>query len=181
MKRKMILNWLALVSLPLVAWGQGRVVEGQKVESKILKRAIPYSVYLPASYGSSERSYPVLYLLHGYSDDETAWVQFGQVHLAADQGMAAGTVAEMIVADARVRASAGTSTTTRAKSAIKMRCCRSLSPRWSGATAYAPSATTGPWAGCPWGALVPWCLPSSTLSSSALAWPIARQPERTNM
>ena len=30
-------------------------------------------------YETSERSYPVVYLLHGYSDDETGWIQFGEV------------------------------------------------------------------------------------------------------
>jgi len=47
--------------------------------SKILKGERKYAVYLPPDYETSERSYPVLYLLHGAGDDHTGWVQFGEV------------------------------------------------------------------------------------------------------
>ena len=75
----------------------GQVIEDQSVSSDLLGREIPYSVYLPPGYERSERSYPVVYLLHGFTDDETAWVQFGEVQLAADQGIANRTIPPMVI------------------------------------------------------------------------------------
>lgn len=66
-------------------------------ESKIMDQAVAYSVYLPSDYADSDRSYPVVYLLHGYTDDETAWVQFGEVNFAVDRGIASGEIPPMII------------------------------------------------------------------------------------
>ncbi len=65
----------------------GRVVEGQSLPSAILGRDVNFAVYLPPDYAASGRRYPVVYLLHGYTDDESAWIQFGEVNLAADRGI----------------------------------------------------------------------------------------------
>jgi putative tributyrin esterase len=35
---------------------------------------VKFNIILPRDYASSERRYPVLYLLHGYTDDYSAWV-----------------------------------------------------------------------------------------------------------
>ena len=75
----------------------GQVIENQRVSSDLLDREIPYSVYLPPGYERSERSYPVVYLLHGFTDDETAWVQFGEVQLAADRGIVNRTIPPMVI------------------------------------------------------------------------------------
>ena len=56
-----------------------------------------YSIYLPADYETSNRRYPVLYLLHGYTDDETGWTQFGEAHLIADRTVQSGESAPMII------------------------------------------------------------------------------------
>ena len=57
----------------------GKVYDDLVVNSKILKMDRKYAVYLPPDYETSGRSYPVLYLLHGSGDDQTGWVQFGEV------------------------------------------------------------------------------------------------------
>src|SRR5687768_17815623 len=57
----------------------GKVYDNLSMPSKILKMERKYAVYLPPGYETSERSYPVLYLLHGGGDDQTGWVQFGEV------------------------------------------------------------------------------------------------------
>jgi S-formylglutathione hydrolase FrmB len=75
----------------------GQVKESLKIESQLLGGPVEYSVYLPAGYDTSDRSYPVLYLLHGYSDDETGWVQFGEVARIADEGIAKGEVSPVII------------------------------------------------------------------------------------
>lgn len=75
----------------------GKVMESLEFESELRSEPLKYSVYLPADYESSERSYPVLYLLHGYSDDETGWIQFGEANQIADKGIANGDFASCII------------------------------------------------------------------------------------
>jgi len=67
------------------------------VKSEILVKEMKYAVYLPDGYAFSERAYPVLYLLHGYSDDQTGWIQFGEVQRIADQAIAEGRSSPMII------------------------------------------------------------------------------------
>ncbi|MGK7394053.1 MAG: alpha/beta hydrolase [Candidatus Cyclobacteriaceae bacterium M3_2C_046] len=76
---------------------QGTVIENLKFNSQAMNQEVGFSVYLPPDYETSNRRYPVLYLLHGYTDNETAWVQFGEVNYAADQGILTGEVTPMII------------------------------------------------------------------------------------
>ncbi|HKG07683.1 MAG TPA: alpha/beta hydrolase-fold protein, partial [Pedobacter sp.] len=65
---------------PLAALAQtGKVFDNLTLTSKILKSDRKYAIYLPPDYETSGRQYPVLYLLHGSGDDQTGWVQFGEV------------------------------------------------------------------------------------------------------
>jgi enterochelin esterase-like enzyme len=75
----------------------GQVLEGLKLSSAILGRDVHYAVYLPPDYGTSTRRYPVVYLLHGYTDDESGWIQYGEVNLAADRAIAAREIPPMII------------------------------------------------------------------------------------
>ena len=75
----------------------GKVMDNLSLESKILDGERKFSVYLPPDYESSSRSYPVLYLLHGYTDDHTGWVQFGEVLHIADQTIKSGEATSMII------------------------------------------------------------------------------------
>jgi len=56
-----------------------------------------YAVYLPPDYETSQRSYPVLYLLHGGGDDQTGWVQFGEVLRITDESIKSGIATPMII------------------------------------------------------------------------------------
>jgi len=76
---------------------QGKVMETTTVKSTILKMDRKYSIYLPAGYDDTDRSYPVLYLLHGHGDNHTGWVQFGQVQHIADKVIAEGKAGPMII------------------------------------------------------------------------------------
>jgi enterochelin esterase-like enzyme len=62
-----------------------------------LKGERKYAVYLPPDYETSQRSYPVLYLLHGGGDDQTGWVQFGEVHHITDRAIRDGKATPMII------------------------------------------------------------------------------------
>jgi len=83
----------------------GKVVEQNTVTSVILHRPVKYSLYLPPGYDTDQRTYPVVYLLHGYGDDQTGWLQFGEVNRYADKAIADGTIPPMII----VMPDAGTS------------------------------------------------------------------------
>ena len=55
-------------------------------------------VYLPAEYAAHpEKAYPVLYLQHGYGENETCWTMQGHVNFILDNEIAAGTAVPMIV------------------------------------------------------------------------------------
>ncbi|MCH1431869.1 MAG: esterase family protein [Flavobacteriaceae bacterium] len=75
----------------------GKVMDELKLNSKILKGERKFAVYLPPDYETSSRSYPVLYLLHGYTDDQTGWVQFGEVQHIADKAINEGIATPMII------------------------------------------------------------------------------------
>jgi len=75
----------------------GKVFDNLSMKSTILKMDRKYAVYLPADYETSQRSYPVLYLLHGSGDDHTGWVQFGEVLNITDKAIKEGSATAMII------------------------------------------------------------------------------------
>jgi enterochelin esterase family protein len=55
-------------------------------------------VYTPPDYGSNAKAhYPVLYLLHGWGEDETGWYTQGHVDFIMDNLIAAGKAKPMII------------------------------------------------------------------------------------
>ena len=58
----------------------------------------PYVVYTPPGYDAKRKGgYPVLYLLHGWSDMETGWTAVGHADLIFDRLLAEGKMVPMIV------------------------------------------------------------------------------------
>jgi S-formylglutathione hydrolase FrmB len=88
---------LLVISFSTANAQSGLLKESLKVKSSILSKDIEYSIFLPSDYETSNRRYPVLYLLHGYTDDETGWAQFGEAHLIADRVINNGDSAPMII------------------------------------------------------------------------------------
>jgi enterochelin esterase-like enzyme len=92
------LAFLLLMLCPLVLFAQtGKVYDNLTLTSKILKSERKYAVYLPPDYETSGRSYPILYLLHGAGDDQTGWVQFGEVLSITDKAIRDGIATPMII------------------------------------------------------------------------------------
>ena len=57
-----------------------------------------YIVYTPPGYDErGSRRYPVLYLLHGFSDDASGWTSVGQAHVIMDNLIAQKKVVPMLV------------------------------------------------------------------------------------
>src|SRR3954467_4556609 len=53
-----------------------------EIDSPAVGRKLKYTIVLPADYESSVERYPVLYLLHGYTSDYTAWPRLGAAKAA---------------------------------------------------------------------------------------------------
>ena len=77
--------------------GQSKVYENGIVKSSILNEEMRFAIYLPAGYESSGKYYPVVYLLHGRTDDHTAWIQFGEMQRIVDKGIHSGKIVPMII------------------------------------------------------------------------------------
>jgi len=96
--KKNIITLLLATIFTLNAFSQsGKVFDNLSMNSKILNMERKYAVYLPPDYETSERSYPVLYLLHGAGDDQSGWIQFGEVLQIADKAIKEGTSTAMII------------------------------------------------------------------------------------
>jgi enterochelin esterase-like enzyme len=90
------LSFLLLPTICVLAQ-PGKVFDNLSLKSKILNMDRKYAIYLPAGYETSSRSYPVLYLLHGSGDDQTGWVQFGEVNQMADKAINEAKATAMII------------------------------------------------------------------------------------
>lgn len=82
--------------------GGSAVYDAKTLKSEILKGDRKYAIYLPEGYDTSERSYPVLYLLHpagprGTVPNQQAWIYYGGLKRYLDEAIAAGEIAPMIV------------------------------------------------------------------------------------
>lgn len=97
-KIKTILTLLTIIVLgSQLKAQQGKVFDKLSMKSSILKSERHFAIYLPPDYETSSRSYPVLYLLHGSGDDQTGWVQFGEVLRIADKAIKEGKATPMII------------------------------------------------------------------------------------
>ena len=95
---KNISLFIALICMGINLVAQsGKVMDNLTLQSKILGMERKYAIYLPADYETSSRTYPVLYLLHGSGDDQTGWVQFGEVLNITDKAVKEGTATPMII------------------------------------------------------------------------------------
>ncbi|MES2454679.1 MAG: alpha/beta hydrolase-fold protein [Bacteroidota bacterium] len=98
MKKLLTAAFVALLLAPAAVMAQhGKVFDNLTLSSKLLKSDRKYAIYLPPDYETSGRQYPVLYLLHGAGDDQTGWVQFGEVLNITDKAIADGTATPMII------------------------------------------------------------------------------------
>lgn len=83
--------------VPVVSAPQAHLLESLVMNSSLLNQAVKYSIYLPPDYYTSNRRYPVVYLLHGYTDNETGWVQFGEADRIVDEKIKTGELPPMII------------------------------------------------------------------------------------
>lgn len=97
MRKNLLLICLGFLILQSSFAQNGKVYDNLSLKSTILKSERNFAVYLPPDYETSQRSYPVLYLLHGSGDDQTGWVQFGEVLHITDKAINEGKATPMII------------------------------------------------------------------------------------
>jgi enterochelin esterase-like enzyme len=95
--KKLSLLVLSFCIASMLAAQTGKVYDNLSMKSSILKMDRKYAIYLPPDYETSQRSYPVLYILHGYGDDQTGWIQFGEVSHIADEAINSGSATPMVI------------------------------------------------------------------------------------
>jgi len=90
---------IIFVSLVSVLQGQskGKILENKEIQSAILGKSVKYSVYLPDDYETSQRKYPVVYLLHGLGGNSSSWLQEGEIKSYVDDAIESGTIPPMII------------------------------------------------------------------------------------
>lgn len=88
--KNIIWNIFVLV-LPIMCAGCNPKAKQVNTSSQVVVTSYPSSigdagvaVYLPEGYGTHEKDYPVLYLLHGSGDDETGWLTKGRAKAVLD-------------------------------------------------------------------------------------------------
>ncbi len=85
---------------PSLTWEMNDVAHGvvhhHFYHSKIVGDDRDFYVYTPPGYDAKD-AYPVLYLLHGYSDDASAWTAVGRANIILDNLIAAGKAKPMLV------------------------------------------------------------------------------------
>jgi len=84
------------------AWETADVPHGEIhhhfYRSKVVGDDRGYFVYTPPLYDPrGKQTYPVLYLLHGYSDDASAWTAVGRANVILDNLIARGKAKRMLI------------------------------------------------------------------------------------
>ena len=92
---KRVLTLLALALATLAAAAQSRIVT-DTINSKYLDAEQKCNVYLPDGY-SVDNHYPVVYLLHGLTDDYTSWQKLGRVKDVADELIESGELLPVVI------------------------------------------------------------------------------------
>lgn len=88
---------MLLISIKFIgAINSSRTIESLGMYSNILHQNISYSIYLPAGYDTASVEFPVVYLLHGLGDNETAWIEYGRIAQVADKAIAEKKIVPMV-------------------------------------------------------------------------------------
>ena len=92
---KQLLTLFLLLAAALTS--QAGRIKTDTIESKVLGEKVVYNIYLPNGFERSTKQYPVVYLLHGLTDDYRAWRDRGRMQDVADELIESGDACEMII------------------------------------------------------------------------------------
>jgi S-formylglutathione hydrolase FrmB len=100
MKRLLASVSLALaLAFPALAQPlSGSVIRTETLHSLTLNENVNVNIYLPAGYDqNADKTYPVVYLLHGLTDTYTAWAVQGHMKDVVDELILSGEAARMVI------------------------------------------------------------------------------------
>jgi len=99
MKRSVILIVVAglLLGSSVIGKAQPSRIVTDSLYSHIIEAWVKYNVYLPEGFDSCSDKYPVVYLLHGLSDNHNAWRDKGQMKVVTDELIASGEIRKMVI------------------------------------------------------------------------------------
>lgn len=99
-------EWLVPQSLVEVPGPEPLLISRQDVPHGIVHRHlipsgprggdVAFQVYTPPGY-DPKAAYPVVYLLHGFGDDEAAWIGVGRAHFIADNLLAKKQIGPVVI------------------------------------------------------------------------------------
>ncbi len=107
-RNRWVKKWYSLESLFEIPGSLALLTELQSVphgtlhhhyyHSSVTDTDRPIVVYTPPGYDPiQDQRYPVLFLLHGFGDDQTAWTEVGRAHRIADNLIASGELEPLII------------------------------------------------------------------------------------
>jgi enterochelin esterase-like enzyme len=86
---------------PPMPWEMRNVPHGHVTpvlyQSQVFNTQRRYFVYTPPGYETTADKLPVLYLLHGYSDDDSSWATVGKADRIADNLLVDGKIKPLII------------------------------------------------------------------------------------
>ena len=102
-------KWFTLASMVEIPGTPPLLTEFREVPHGVVQRLIypstsvgqsrPVIVYTPPDYSATtDKTYPLIILMHGFGDDEAGWTEVGRVHLIADNLLAAEEIEPCIFA-----------------------------------------------------------------------------------
>lgn len=72
-------------------------IRRESIPSRYLDQDLNFLVYVPDGYDAGTDNYPVLYLLHGFGDNERAWVDKGSIQAKADRLIASSAIPPALI------------------------------------------------------------------------------------
>lgn len=94
MRKKLFFSFLFCLT-SLYSWA-GKVVT-DSVQSTVLDSMILYNVYLPDGFETTDRKFPVVYLLHGLSNTYRTWNDRSHMKEIADELIESGEATPMVI------------------------------------------------------------------------------------
>ena len=76
-------------------------LELTEFDSELLGKKMAVYVYLPPGY-RTDKTYPVVYLLHGYSNNEIEWFDYHHLNAVADRLIAEGKIEPVVIVAPRM-------------------------------------------------------------------------------
>lgn len=94
---KYIFSLFCVFFVVSIGLSQSKILESLEMQSPLLNTSIKYSVYLPNGFNDTLEKFPVVYLLNGYTGDETNWVRIGLVKDIADELIRGNIIDPMVI------------------------------------------------------------------------------------